>query len=124
VLSLLLLGTLNTPAQWRNQLPPRIPRTPDGKPNLLARTPRVSDGRPDLSGIWHPREDGRYAMDIAADLKLEDVPFQPWSKTLFDSRRDGAHAREDPTTNCLPHGVPKSTPLLTRGRLSRCRDFS
>jgi hypothetical protein len=35
------------------------------------------------------------------------VPFQPLAKALFDSRVDGAHAREDPDTNCLAQGVPR-----------------
>jgi hypothetical protein len=26
-------------------------------------------------------------MDLAADLKPEDVPYQPWAKTLSDQRQ-------------------------------------
>ena len=39
-------------AQWPSYPTPGVPRTPDGRPNLLAPTPRSADGRPDLSGIW------------------------------------------------------------------------
>lgn len=93
-------------AQW-TKIPQRgIPRTSEGKPNLSAPAPRLPDGKPDLSGIWEP-ESNKYVRNIAADLKPEDVPFQPWAKALFDSRVDGSHSREDPDANCLPQGVPK-----------------
>ena len=44
-------------AQWLHYPTPRIPRTPDGKPNLSAPTPKTPDGKPDLSGIWMNPED-------------------------------------------------------------------
>jgi hypothetical protein len=94
-------------AQWTKIPQPGILRTSNGQPNLYAPVPRLPDGRPDLSGIWEPQDGGKYARDIAADLKPQDVPFQPWAKALFDSRVDGAHAREDPDTNCLAQGVPR-----------------
>jgi hypothetical protein len=40
-------------------------------------------------------------------MKPEDFPFQPWSKKVFDERKDGSHSREDPDAHCLPQGVPK-----------------
>ena len=93
-------------AQWTNVPSSKIPRTPDGKPNLSAPAPRLPDGKPDLSGVWSPT-DNTYARNIAAGLKPEDVPFQPWAQALFDERKDGSHSREDPDANCLPQGVPK-----------------
>src|SRR5690242_1972599 len=71
-------------AQWEKVLPPRIPRTAAGKPNLTAPSPRLPDGKPDLSGIWIANN--RYAgkpQNFAADLKVKNVPFQPWAKALF-----------------------------------------
>src|SRR5437867_5917086 len=106
VLVMLLLAPLSALAQWTNVPPSKIPRTPDGKPNLSAPAPRLPDGKPDLSGVWSPT-DNTYARNIAAGLKPEDVPFQPWAKALFDERKDGSHSREDPDANCLPQGVPK-----------------
>jgi hypothetical protein len=82
-----------------------IPLTPDGKPNLSAPAPRLPTGKPDLSGVWEPMEN-KYVRNIAADLKQE-VPFQPWAKTLYEQRTDGSHSKEDPDANCLPQGVPK-----------------
>jgi hypothetical protein len=104
----ILLGTVAvTHAQWANVAPSGIPRTPDGKPNLSAVAPRLQNGVPDLSGIWQS-VDGRYVADIAADLKPENVPFQPWAKAIFEERRTGLHYREDPPANCLPAGVPRT----------------
>jgi hypothetical protein len=85
-----------------------IPRLADGKPNLSAPVPRLPDGKPDLSGIWRP--DNKYAgrpQNFAADLKVDDVPFQPWAKALFEERKTGAHSKEDPSAQCLPQGVPR-----------------
>ena len=64
-------------AQWVKVPQANIPQTADGKPNL------------------------------AADLKIENVPFQPWAKALFDERKDGAHSWEDNAAHCLPPGTPR-----------------
>jgi hypothetical protein len=93
-------------AQWVKVPPAKVPRTPDGKPNLSAPAPRLADGRTDLSGIWEPASN-KYVQNLAADLKPEDVPFQPWAKTLFDERKTGAHSKEDQPAHCLPQGVPR-----------------
>ena len=91
-------------AQWANVPPPQIPRSADGKPDLSAPAPRLPDGKPDLSGIWNPPTG--YLRNLARDLK-EEVPFQPWAKTLYDERAEGKYWREEPDANCLPQGVPK-----------------
>jgi len=93
-------------AQWTRVPQSAIPRTHDGKPDLLAPAPRTPDGKPDLSGVWSPT-DNRYGRDLAAALTSGEVPYQPWAKALFDERKDGAHSSEDPDANCLPQGVPK-----------------
>ena len=92
-------------AQWVKVPRANIPRTADGKPNLAAPVPRLADGKPDLSGIWEV--DNKYVRDLAADLKIENVPFQPWAKALFDERKDGAHSWEDNAAHCLPPGTPR-----------------
>ena len=49
-------------AQWVHYSTPGIPRTPDGKPDLLAPPPKTPDGKPDLSGIW-AATNGKYFQD-------------------------------------------------------------
>ncbi len=82
-----------------------IPRTPDGKPNLLAPAPKTADGKLDLSGVWEA-EDQTYFFDLAAGLKPEDVVAQPWAQELQQQRQDNVHG-DDPLGRCLPHGVPR-----------------
>ena len=102
-LALALAASLS--AQWLKYPTPGTPRTPDGKADLTAPTPKIADGKPDLSGIWQPSN--RYIENIAADLKPEDVPYQPWAKTLYQHRRD-TESKDDPTGWCVPGGVPRS----------------
>ena len=110
-----ILSVLPAPAfgQWENVKGPNIPRGADGKPNLSAPVPRAADGKPDLSGIWWMPPSGpanafippKYLNNIAADLKPEEVPLQPWAAALFKQR--GADLSKDfPYTRCLPPGVP------------------
>src|SRR5438128_448728 len=101
-----LLLSVPLQAQWVKVPPAKVPRTPDGKPNLSAPAPKLPDGKPDLSGIWEALNN-RYVQNIAADLKPEDVPYHPWAKALFDERKTGAHSKEDQPANCLPQGVPR-----------------
>jgi hypothetical protein len=93
------------PAQWLNYPTFGLPRTPDGKPDLAAPTPKTADGKPDLSGIWIPAE-GSHFMDLGADLKPQDVPYQPWAKALVDQREERVH-KDDPLARCMPPGVPR-----------------
>jgi hypothetical protein len=90
-------------AQWLNYPTPGIPRTPDGRPNLVAPTPRASDGKPDLSGIWSGPGAGSYDRNVARDLKPSDI--QPWAEALYQQRvRD--MGKDAPRANCLPDPFP------------------
>lgn len=92
-------------AQWLKVTDPRIPRTKDGKPDLMAPAPHKADGKPDLAGIWQVSS-AKYLRDLATDLKL-GAPMQPWAAKLTKERMSGAEAGEEPDANCLPQGVPK-----------------
>jgi hypothetical protein len=91
--------------QWKNVPASKVPRTPDGKPDLSVPAPRSTDGHADLSGIWEPT--GSFVSNIAAALQPDSVPFQPWAETLYDERATGRHWKEDPPANCLPQSVPR-----------------
>src|SRR5262249_8038748 len=105
-MSILLSICLPLRGQWVKIPNSSVPRGPDGKPNLSAPAPKAPDGHPDLSGVWESGSN-KYILNLAADLKPGDVPFQPWAKTLVDQRADGSHSGEDPFANCLPQGVPR-----------------
>jgi hypothetical protein len=109
---LCLLGHAPVLAQWQNLPTKGIPRAKDGKPDLRAPAPRMRDHKPDLSGIWQA-PGPKYLRDLAADLKPEEVPMQPWAAALTDERARLVHAVEESDANCLPQGVPKinATPV-------------
>src|SRR5579883_1039098 len=121
----ILMFSISAPAQWVNYADPRTPRTRDGKPNLTAPAPRTRDGHPDLSGVWHvqatpaaeltqmfgdntalsvPGDDfyslSKYTLTVFADFKLGEEPIRP----EFAGRR--ARAEDNPTSRCLPAGIP------------------
>ena len=48
----------------------------------------------------------KYLISIAADLKPDEVPFQPWAAALYKERREN-QGRDDPNNKCLPSGVPE-----------------
>jgi len=79
-------------------------------------TPRLPDGKPELgnaTGVWVPRAihdiagaGGDPAQKTKMVEKIVDVPFQPWAKTLYDSRIANLW-KDDPEGLCLPPGVPR-----------------
>jgi hypothetical protein len=106
-----VLLSASASAQWINVTIEGTPRTPDGKPNLLAAAPRTADGKLDLSGIWRVHdEDGppKYALNLAADLPDQRVPLQPWAEVLM-KEREANLGKDYPATRCLPPGVPNLT---------------
>ena len=103
----LLLIAADAPAgQWLKTPTPGIPRNADGRANLNAPTPRGRDGRPVLAGLWRPS--GKLIFDITGGLKPGDtIPYQPWAEALFKTRVKD-FAKDDPTSNCIVGGVPRS----------------
>lgn len=98
-------------AQWPDVKTPGVPRLPNGKPNLMAPTPRTADGKPDLSGIWEPNG-LKYLLNIAADLKPDQVPFQPWAAALYKERIEN-HGLDDPDARCLPSSMPRKDAITS-----------
>jgi hypothetical protein len=45
-------------------------------------------------------------MNLAAGLKPDDVPYQPWAKALAEQRQSALH-KDDPLAQCMPPGVPR-----------------
>jgi hypothetical protein len=90
----LIAGTTPASAQWLDRSWPGIPRTADGKPNLMAPVPRGPDGKPDLSGVWNG-EDPAPRPD-PADMK-------PWV-TEIARQQQGEFFKMRPAYRCLPNG--------------------
>ncbi len=106
--ALLLVLASPAVAQWLNVPQANTPRTPDGKPDLIAPAPRTPDGKPDLSGIWQrtrgvpPTSGG--ADGIGAGV---EVLFQPWAEALYKARAEN-NGKGTPSERCLPHGITKA----------------
>ena len=93
-------------AQWFGRQTPGAPRTADGKVDLNAPAPKTSWGAPDLSGLWRQPNGVKYTINIAADLKPEDVPMLPSAAALYKQRQDSL-SKDDPVGHCLLPGLPQ-----------------
>ena len=100
--SITVLVLVGTPlrAQWV--------KVPPAKADLSAPAPRLANGRPDLSGVWRPDNtyNGR-PQNFAANLTVDNIPYQPWAEALLEERKTGVHENEDSSALCLPQGVPR-----------------
>ena len=114
-------------AQWPPYPTPDVPRTADGRANLLAPPPRAADGRPNLSGVWAnpgwreigagsgvsgtggapgtpsvlPRGPGLF-FNIGSGVP-GGLPLQPWAAELL-RKRMGDNSKDNPDAHCLPLG--------------------
>src|SRR5438477_8351318 len=91
------------PCQWKN-----MPRTADGKIDMNAPPRRTADGKPDLSGFWMPADNVRHLLNLASDMKPEDIPLQPWAAKLYKERIDN-NGIDHPGVRCLPSGIPEKS---------------
>ena len=106
-------------AQWPTRVPPGLPRTSDGTPNLTAPPPRTPDGRVDLSGVWEAMPDPggkpggiegivapRYLQDVTRDAPARATLMLPWADALYKARAANQFL-DNPQVRCLPSGVPR-----------------
>jgi hypothetical protein len=108
VAALLAAATLISPvrAQWDPYPWKNMPRTADGKIDLKAPARRTPDGKPDLSGFWVPTATVKYLLNLAADMKPEDIPLQPWAAALYKERIEN-NGKDHPGVRCWPSGIPE-----------------
>ena len=106
--ALALMFTLSAAAeaQWDPWPSKNVPRTADGKVDMAAPARSTADGHPDLSGFWMPADNVKHLLDLAADLKPGDVPFQPASEALYKERVE-TNGKDHPGVRCLPSGIPE-----------------
>jgi len=89
------------PFPWKN-----VPRTADGKVDMNAPARRTPEGKPDLSGFWMPIEAVKHLLNLAADLKPEEVPLRPWAADLYQQRIE-TNGKDHPGVRCWPSGIPE-----------------
>ena len=100
-----------------DDVPIKIPRLPDGRPNLSAPAPRAADGKPDLSGVWlfaSPAEEGvaitvvvankQPFINLAGQIPPEAVVMRPAAAALYRERRAG-RGMDLTLSPCLLHGL-------------------
>jgi hypothetical protein len=93
-------------AQWEPYPWKNVPRTADGQVDLAAPARRTPDGRVDLSGFWVPTVATKHLLNLAADLKLGEVPLQPWAEAVYKERIE-TNGKDHPGVRCLPSGIPE-----------------
>jgi len=119
-------------AQWLNHRDPRIPRLPDGRPNLSAPAPRLS-GKPDLSGLWQAERTPvnefvrvlgpglpaiqpdlsditKHVINVFWDLKPDEWPLRPEAAALTAQRQKSG--RDFQSAYCLPTSLPAAMLVL------------
>lgn len=71
--------------------------------------PRLPDGSPDMSGVW--MGSGSSSADIRTSLKPgEQLVLLPWAEEKMKTLK----SQDDPQANCMPSGVPRSSPYPWR----------
>jgi hypothetical protein len=78
---------------------PPVPRMPDGTPSFSW----VDEAN---KGVWRTGQHRDFAMELVD--KAAGIPFQPWSKALYDYRIK-TEQKDDPEGFCLPGGGPSAT---------------
>jgi hypothetical protein len=101
----IVLATAVADAQWDLFPVKNMPRTADGKVDMNAQ-PRRIDGKVDFSGFWMPSDNVRHLINLASDMKPEDIPLTPWAADVYKERID-TNGIGHPGVRCLPSGIPE-----------------
>ena len=122
-LTMLLVSLTGTAAaQWDPYPWKHVPRTADGKVDLNAPTQRTAYGKPDLSGFWMPADEVKHLLNLAADMKPEDIPLQPRARDLYN-QRIANNGKEHPGVSCLPSGIPEKDNIPDGLKLVQTEDL-
>lgn len=93
----------------RAKAPPRpTPHWPDGRVNLgpIPGEKGVWEGNAgatlatNVKGLDNPR------MNLPTNLKISEVPFQPWARAVYDYRQ-ATTTKDDPHIRCMASGGPR-----------------
>jgi hypothetical protein len=122
LVAIVLTVTAVASAQWDPYPSKRVPRTPDGKVDLNASAQSTPYGKPDLSGFWMPDDPVKHLLNLAADLKPEDVPLKPWARELYNRRIEN-NGKDHPGVSCLPSGIPEKDNIPDGLKLVQTEDL-
>jgi hypothetical protein len=92
-------------AQWDPFPVKNMPRTADGKVDMNAQ-PRRIEGKVDFSGFFMPSDNVRHLINLASDMKPEDIPLTPWAADVYKERIE-TNGSGHPGVRCLPSGIPE-----------------
>jgi len=106
VVAAVLLSGSFVLAQWDPFPMKNVPRLPNGKVDLQAPARRAADGHPDLQGFWMPVPLTKYLLNLAADMKPEEIPLTPAGAALYKERIDN-NGKDHPGVRGLPSGIPE-----------------
>jgi len=133
IVAVLIVAALGSAeAQWLKYRDPKVPRTPDGRPNLSAPAPRVN-GKPDLSGLWEAartpvkefvrvlgpgapaiqpdlNDVTRHVLNVFWDVKPDDWPLRPQAVALTEQRQKSG--KDFQSAYCLPSSLPAAMLIL------------
>jgi hypothetical protein len=118
----MLMTATPASAQWEPYPSKKVPRTPDGKVDLKAPAQRTAYGKPDLSGFWMPEDPVKNLLNLAADMKPEDVPLTPWGRDLYNKRIEN-NGKDHPGVSCLPSGIPEKDNIPDGLKLVQTEDL-
>jgi hypothetical protein len=84
-----------------------VPRLPDGRISLTGPPGEIGnwDGRPGstlANNIFEGAIDVS-EFNLPTNLSIDEVPFQPWARALYDERQ-ATFTKDDPHTRCMPSG--------------------
>ena len=119
---LVLSMSVTARAQWDPYPWKRMPRTADGKVDLKAPAVRTPYGKPDLSGFWMPEDPVKHLLNLAADLKPEEVPLTPWGRDVLNARIAN-NGKDHPGVSCLPSGIPEKDNIPDGLKLVQTEDL-
>ena len=94
----------------RNQRPPArpTPHHPDGRVDFgpLPGEKGVWEGNAGATLATNPRGLDNPRMNLPTNLKIADVPFQPWARAVYNYRQ-ATTTKDDPHVRCKPSGGPR-----------------
>lgn len=106
VIAIGALAPLAALAQWDPYPWKNMPRTPDGKVDMKAPPRRTADGKIDLSGFWMPGDNVRHLLNLASEMKPDEIPLLPTARAIYQERID-TNGKDHPGVRCLPSGIPE-----------------